>query len=152
MESLNSAHEEHGYACLLPKQGEEGGLKLNKMLTSFPQPPRHMPQLELVNASAPLHDAAPHKCKGLAVRHRSNLDLKQHLSRAEEAISDIYTCSASEGVLVFDPTGLPQPAAQPMLSAHMDPSCFSTAHLWGNVAGAVRQGEHTLKEMEPAWT
>ena len=76
------------------------------------------------------------------MRHRSNLDLKQHLSRAEEAISDIYTWSASEAVLVFDPTGLPQPAAQPMRSAHMDLSCSSTAHLCGNVAGAVR-GEST---------
>ena len=72
------------HVCLIPKQDKEDVLKLNQMLTSLLQSPRYMPQLELVNAPAPLqcHTA---RCKGVAVRHRSNWDPKQHLSRAEAA-------------------------------------------------------------------
>ena len=106
------------HVCLIPKQDKEDVLKLNQMLTSLLQSPRHMPQLELVNAPAPLqcHTA---RCKGVAVRHRSNWDPKQHLSRAEAAFffffsPDIYICNASETVRVTDPdyqiiqiTGLP---------------------------------------------
>lgn len=90
---------------LIPKQDKEDVLKLNQMLTSLPQSPRHTPQLELVKAPALLQGHTA-RCKGVAVRYTSNQDPEQHLSRAEAAFyfsSDIYTCNASETVRVADP-------------------------------------------------
>ena len=40
--SLDSAHEEHMHAWLLPKQGTDGELKLHRTLASFLQLPRHL--------------------------------------------------------------------------------------------------------------
>ena len=95
------------HVCLIPKQDKKDVLKLNRMLTSLLQSPRHMPQFELVNAPALLqcHNA---RCKGVAVRCRRDQDTEQHLSRAEAAFfffffSDIYTCNAAETVRVADP-------------------------------------------------
>ena len=94
MGSLDSTREESTHACLIPKKGGGGRLKIALVAGMFPMTTQGGSLLSQVNARAPLGS--------LAVRHRSRSDPKWYLSRMGEAITGNYIDSASETFQMAD--------------------------------------------------
>ena len=144
--SLDSTHEECTHTWLLQKQAGGSRLKLPRTLAGFLQPSQRAPQPRTRALSNPSCSSVQLHTRVKAATAEERMQLRgtkpvwtQHSIWVGQGQPLLVLMKAADQDWSRTLTGVLGPlqcTPWPTLGVHSSPSCSSTAHLWGEGAGA----------------